>query len=226
VHYNQAGNANYNAAPEKTEDVTAEKADQTITFGALSGKTLGDAPFTVSASGGGSGNPVTFSAGPSATCTSGGTNGATITITGIGTCTVTADQAGNANYNAAPSVSRTFAVSYNFTGFFAPIDMPPVCNVVKAGQAIPVKFSLHGYQGMNIFATGYPRVINSTCVGDPTDSIETTVTAGGSSLNYDSGADQYIYVWKTDKNWAGTAKRLEIVLADGTYHYARFTFTR
>ena len=32
VHYNQAGNDNYNAAPEKTEDVTAEKADQTITI--------------------------------------------------------------------------------------------------------------------------------------------------------------------------------------------------
>ena len=89
-----------------------------------------------------------------------------------------------------------------------------------------MKFSLHGNQGLNIFQTGYPRVANSTCTGDPTDSIETTVTAGGSSLTYDSGADQYIYVWKTDKNWAGSAKRLEIVLADGTYHYARFTFTR
>ena len=30
VHYNQAGNDDYNAAPEKTQDVTTEKADQTI----------------------------------------------------------------------------------------------------------------------------------------------------------------------------------------------------
>ena len=136
-------------------------------------------------------------------------------------CNGAEDKAGNTN-----SASATYNVNYNFSGFFAPVDNPPICNVVKAGQAIPVKFSLHGNQGLNIFQTGYPRVANSTCTGDPTDSIETTVTAGGSSLTYDSGADQYIYVWKTDKNWAGSARRLEIVLADGTYHYARFTFTR
>ena len=70
------------------------KASQTITFGALVGKTFGDSAFTVSASGGGSGNPVTFTA--VGNCTSGGTNGATITITGAGSCTVTANQAGNA----------------------------------------------------------------------------------------------------------------------------------
>jgi uncharacterized cupin superfamily protein len=226
VHYNQAGNGNYNAAPEKTEAVTAEKANQTITFAALAAKTLGDPPFTVSASGGGSGNPVTFSASPSTTCTSGGTNGATITIAGVGTCTVTSDQAGNGNYKPAPSVSRTFAVNYNFTGFFAPVDNNDICNGVKAGSAIPIKFSLHGYQGMNIFAAGYPKVTAGTCAGVPLDTVEETVTAGGSSLNYDSTSDQYIYVWKTDKAWAGKAMRFTIVFADGTTRYARFSFTK
>jgi hypothetical protein len=37
-------------------------ADQTITFDILPDKTIGDAPFTVSATGGASGNPVTFTA--------------------------------------------------------------------------------------------------------------------------------------------------------------------
>ena len=80
------------------------KANQTINFAALGAKTFGDAPFTVSATGGASGNPVTFTA--TGNCTSGGTNGATITITGAGSCTVTADQAGTGNYNAASSVPR------------------------------------------------------------------------------------------------------------------------
>ena len=85
------------------------KANQTINFAALGAKTFGDAPFTVSATGGASGNPVTFTA--TGNCTSGGTNGATITITGAGSCTVTADQAGTGNYNAASSVPQSFTIS-------------------------------------------------------------------------------------------------------------------
>ncbi|HET7269709.1 MAG TPA: PxKF domain-containing protein, partial [Rubrobacter sp.] len=84
----------------------------------------------------------------------------------------------------------------------------------------------HGYQGMNIFASGYPKVSTGTCTNTVMDNLEETVTAGGSSLNYDSGADQYIYVWKTDKAWAGKAMRFTIVFADGTSQYARFSFTR
>ena len=59
--------------------------------------------FTVAATGGGSGNPVTFSS--SGACTN---NGATFTMTsGTGTCTVRYDQAGNTNYNPAPQVTET-----------------------------------------------------------------------------------------------------------------------
>jgi hypothetical protein len=91
-----------------TGAATVAKADQSITFGALADKTFGDAPFTVSATGGASGNPVTFIA--SGNCTSSGTNGSTITITGAGSCTVTASQAGNSNYNAATPVSQSFTI--------------------------------------------------------------------------------------------------------------------
>ncbi len=92
--------------------LTISPAAQTISFGSLPNHLLGNAPFTVSATGGGSGNPVTFSAGPSSVCTSGGTNGATITLVGVGICTVTASQVGSPNYQAAPSVAQSFTVSY------------------------------------------------------------------------------------------------------------------
>ena len=36
---------------------------------------------------------------------------------------------------------------FSFTGFFTPVDNLPVVNQVKAGQAVPLKFSLDGYQG-------------------------------------------------------------------------------
>ena len=78
---------------------------QTISFGALSGRTFGDADFTVGATAS-SGLPVTFTAGGS--CTVGG---AIVHITGAGSCTVTAAQPGDAIFAAAPSVSQTFTIA-------------------------------------------------------------------------------------------------------------------
>jgi hypothetical protein len=118
-------------------------------------------------------------------------------------------------------------VNYDFSGFFQPVDNLPTMNVAKAGSAIPVKWSLGGYQGMDIFAAGYP--VSGTIPCDSTsnaDEIEQTVTAGGSSLNYDAASGQYIYVWKTDKAWANTCRQLVIKLRDGTYHRANFKFTK
>jgi hypothetical protein len=63
--------------------------------------------FTVSATGGPSGNPVVFSvsSGSAAVCTAGGTHGATVTILAAGTCTVFANQDGNASHTAASQQS-------------------------------------------------------------------------------------------------------------------------
>lgn len=72
---------------------------------------VADGTFTVSATGGASGNPVVFTiaAGSATVCTAGGTNGATVTILTAGTCTVLANQAGDASYSAAPQ--QTLAVT-------------------------------------------------------------------------------------------------------------------
>ena len=56
----QAGNNDYNAAPQAKQSTTAQKASQTITFGALLDHTYGDVPFTVSATAS-SGLSVSFS---------------------------------------------------------------------------------------------------------------------------------------------------------------------
>jgi hypothetical protein len=68
---------------------------------------------------------------------------------------------------------------YDFAGFFQPVDNAPTLNVAKAGSAIPVKFSLGGNQGLDIFQTGYPRVTTVSCSASaPEDVIESTVMAG------------------------------------------------
>jgi hypothetical protein len=124
--------------------------------------------------------------------------------------------------------TRTFTVpltSSTFSGYFAPLDNPPVVNVAKGGQAIPVKFSLGGNQGLDIFASGYPISQQIACDSSaPLDNVEQTVPAGSSSLSYDATTDQYTYVWKTDKAWAKTCRQLIVRLSDGSDHVAYFKF--
>ena len=81
------------------------KKNQTITFGSLAGKTIGDADFVVGATSSSS-LKVTFA--PSGDCTM---SGAVVHLTGTGTCTITASQAGDAYYNPAPSVPRSFTIA-------------------------------------------------------------------------------------------------------------------
>jgi predicted extracellular nuclease len=118
-------------------------------------------------------------------------------------------------------------LSYLFSGFLQPIDNLPVFNVVKAGQAVPVKFNLKGDKGLNIFASDYPQSTKIACdTSESEESIEQTASTGFSGLNYDSATDTYTYVWKTDKAWAGTCRQLVVKLIDGSYHYANFKLSK
>jgi hypothetical protein len=101
----QAGDANFNAAPPVSQSFDAAKANQEITFDPLEDKALGDPDFTVAATAD-SDLPVTFRA--TGTCT---VRGARVHLTARGRCTLTASQAGNANYNVAANVSRGFAIT-------------------------------------------------------------------------------------------------------------------
>jgi hypothetical protein len=106
VSASYAGASAYDYSGSEATGSLLVGATQTISFGALSGKTYGEGPFAVSASAS-SGEPVTFTA--SGTCT---VSGAEVTITGAGVCTITASQPGNgSSLLAAPSVSQTFDIA-------------------------------------------------------------------------------------------------------------------
>ena len=105
VTASQPGNANYEPAPGVVRAFSVAKASQSISFATLAGKTYGDADFAVGASAS-SGLAVAFAAGGN--CTVGG---GTVHITGAGSCTLTASQPGNASYEAAAAVTRTFAIA-------------------------------------------------------------------------------------------------------------------
>jgi hypothetical protein len=80
---------------------------QTISFAPASPVTFGVSPITLTATGGASGNPVTFTlvSGPATLV------GSTLTVTGAGTIVVSANQAGNLNYTAATTVTASIVVN-------------------------------------------------------------------------------------------------------------------
>ena len=174
----QAGDANYNPAPDVPQSININKANQTISFGALADKTYGDLPFAVSATAS-SGLTVDFTA--TGSCTSSGANGSTITITGVGSCTVTAHQGGDVNYNPAPDVPQSFNIS-KANQTITVTQEPPTnaaynssFNVAAtASSALPVEITTSG-----------------VCSGSGSGSAIITMTSGTGtcSITFDQGGD-------------------------------------
>ena len=106
----QAGSAGYHAAPQAQQSFAIARASQAISFASMPPvpAAVGGPDYAISASAS-SGLPVTFSAAPASAgiCT---VSGSTVSLTGAGTCTVVASQAGNAGYDAADPVQQSFTV--------------------------------------------------------------------------------------------------------------------
>jgi Bacterial Ig-like domain/Cadherin-like domain len=182
-------------------------------------------------------NPSLFSAGPAVS--NSGALSFTPAANTIGTATVSVkitDNGGTANGGVNESTVQTFTidVDYKFDGFRQPVDMNGVFNSAKAGQSIPMKFSLFGNKGLSILQPSTPllpnpKVTSVTCPGasvavDPIEEYATTTANNG--LTYDATADQYNYVWKTQSTYANKCFKFDMVLIDGTHHEAYFKFLK
>jgi hypothetical protein len=106
------------------------KGLQAITFTSTppASARVGDPAYTVTATGGASGNPVTFSIDASSTPGACSIAGASVSLLGVGTCVVAADQAGNTNYMAATKATQSFAI--------ASADMPRLANISTRMQVL------------------------------------------------------------------------------------------
>lgn len=131
----------------------------------------------------------------------------------------------DANYSRTVKTIQV-SVLYRFTGFLKPLKNPPVFNTVRAGRSVPIKFSLGGFEGLRILKVGSPT---SSAIG-------CSASAPSHSVDDDDDDDRrsglradghkYTYVWQTDRNWAGTCRKLVLTLADGTTHEALFRFLK
>lgn len=158
----------YDVGANKTATITIIDAlTQTISFDQPSNKVFGDAPFVLSATAS-SDLPVSFAA--SGNCTM---NGSVVTLTGAGSCNITASQAGDANYNPAPDVSRTFSIAKANTTTTIIADTPDPS--VVDGQ-VTVNYQVSAA----IPGIGIPT--GMVTVTDGIDSCTGTVATGGCVL--------------------------------------------
>jgi hypothetical protein len=175
---NQAGNTNYLAATQVTQTIVVTQASQTINFTAPASSVIyGVSPITLVATGGASGNAVTFSvvSGPATV------NGSTLTVTGVGAVVVAANQAGNANYSTAAQVTQSIVV--NVAGTVAAPTFSPVAGTYTAAQAVTISDSTSGstiyYTTNGTTPTTSSTKYTAAIAVASTETLEAIVTATG-----------------------------------------------
>lgn len=167
-----------------TISITINQASQTITFGALSAVTYGDAAFALTG---------TASSGLTVSYASSDTNVATVagnmvTIVGQGTTTITASQAGDANYTAATNVNQGLTVNtknLTVTGITANNKTQDGTTTATLSGTASLSGVVSGDES-NVSVTGTPTATFASAT--PGTGIAVTVTgytlSGSASANY------------------------------------------
>jgi hypothetical protein len=137
-------------------------------------------------------------------------------------CTAT-DRAGNTTTGTA-----NYTVIFRWSGFLPPLNGDPtVVNVGNAGRTYPIKWQLTDANGsyvtdaVNGTTISVAKVACTNLSGDATDTIDYASATGGTSLRYDSTANQYVYNWATPST-TNTCYRMTVTTPDTQQHIAPF----
>jgi hypothetical protein len=169
---------------------TLSKGPQTITFASLSGKTYGDADFTVSATTSSS-LPVAFTSTTTGVCT---VTGVSVSIVASGTCTIAANQAGNADFEAAPQVTQGFAVAKAVLTVTAQPQSAPYGTeasvVTGAGSVVYTGWQRSDTvdSGLVTGSVSYTTTFTNTSNAAASSLVITPVVTGLSAVNYSFAA--------------------------------------
>jgi hypothetical protein len=171
----------WTATSAASAPVTVATASQAITFTSTPPTNAAiDDTYVVGATGGGSGNPVTFSidATSASVCV---ISGSTVTFKAAATCVIDADQAGSTYYTAAPRAQQSVTVgkkSQTITFTSTPPTSPSVggtYNVAAtATSSLPVTFSIAAGSSCSLtgstvsFDSSGTCTVNANQAGDST----------------------------------------------------------
>ncbi|TCN72855.1 fibronectin type III domain-containing protein [Acetobacteroides hydrogenigenes] len=185
-----ASNAALTSAPSAATNSVKPQKSQTISFTNPGAQLYGTTPtLTATAT---SGLQVTFTTTTPNVCTI--SSGGTLSFTSAGTCTVVADQAGNAPYKAAPSVPQSFAV--NPVAPAAPIGVTAIAGDEQARVEFFQPANDGGAPVTSYTVTATPGGITETGTMSPivvtglTNGIEYTFTVTGSNIAKESAPSE------------------------------------
>ncbi len=131
-------------------------------------------------------------------------------------------------HGATATDTATVDITWAFGGFTGQVAGPPAVNLVKAGSGVAVKFSLDGFQGLDVLA-GTPTSTSVACANlrsASTNPIQANAKPSGPKLTYNADTDLYTFIWKTEKGWANSCREFVISFDDGTSYTANFQFKK
>lgn len=116
---------------------------------------------------------------------------------------------------------------YGFPGFMSPLKAGEV-NSAKAGQTVPIKWQITDEFGIPMgdlrWVKSLTSVPLSSCGSETVNPITSVDTSGNSGLRYDGEAGQFVFTFQSEKDWAGTCRRLVLTLINDVTYTADFQF--
>lgn len=164
---NAVSTTTFSAATQVTKSISVTGLSQSISFGSAPAMVVGGTA-TVSATGGASGNAVTFASTTPSVCA---VSGATVNGVSVGTCTIAANQAGNATYSAAAQATINIPISPGAT-----TTSTTTTTSTSTSTTAPTTTS-----------TGASTTTTTGGTTTTTASTTTTTLAGGTAANLVSG---------------------------------------
>lgn len=171
----------------------------------------------------------------------GGTVGASVTDEGSGPTSAIVSVPANTSTVGAKSASLTgsdvagntttvacpYIVTFMFVGFLEPIENDGILNLVRAGQAIPLKWRIVDANGVPVtdLASVVVSVERLTCPIGTTGDELTETAAGGSGLQ-NLGDGYYQFNWLSLRSYGNSCKTLRLDLGEGIVRTALFQFNK
>ncbi|MBL0124926.1 MAG: fibronectin type III domain-containing protein [Betaproteobacteria bacterium] len=185
---NQAGSSIFNAAPQVTQLVNIAAAPQTVTFAPASPVTFGVTPITLTATASSGLTAFTFSTSSAASICTVATN--QLTIVGVGTCVLTASQAGNANVASASANANVVINQASQTVTFAPASpvtfgVTPITLTATASSGLTAfTFSTSSAASICTVATNQLTIVGvGTCVLTASQAGNANVASASANAN-------------------------------------------